>query len=290
VPTRVNLAVPSKSWLSKKATLKEPTVLQSFAFDEHNKHLYVLQITATGHEAGDLCLNQLDYEGDRLGYMYLKGFGHGVSMGVQNDADGTAWIWTECDARGGWGRGVTRFRFADRATRTNADVGILTPIAGSTSNQPSVCMTSKRIAVRHRMKGLPRYRVWDLDAFLAKDYDQPLADFAQTGLHPDPAIAFQGYALHGDHVYQLAGTAYDDVTNPPAKHGNTYVSCLDIHSGKLLQRMRTQAGYSLTYREPEGLGVRGGADPKLYIGLASGQLGARRFSIYVKDDSEQRAP
>ncbi|MHC3474172.1 phage baseplate protein [Streptomyces sp. 7R007] len=278
--TAIDLAAPSNRWLWQKATLKEPTVLQSFAFDEKNRHLYVVQVTATGHEDGDLCLNQLDYEGKRLGYMYLKGFGHGVAFGVQNDEDGTAWIWTECAAVGGYGRGVTRFRFADGTTLTNADITVRRPIPGSTSNQPSVDMTSKRVCVRHRMHGVPRYRVWDLDAFTAENYADPIADFAQTGAHPDPDIAFQGYALHGDQVYQLAGTAYDDTTNPPAGHGNAYVSCLDIHTGELLQRTRTQAGYSLVYREPEGVGIRAG---KVHLGFASGELGARRFSIYVKE-------
>ncbi|MFI7414630.1 Teichoic acid biosynthesis protein C (Precursor) [Streptomyces sp. NPDC049627] len=280
----IDLAVRSARWLGQKNTLKEPTVLQSFAFDEANQHLYVLQVAAHGHTAGDLCLNKLDHQGNRLGHMYLKGFGHGVSMGVQRDAsDGSTWIWTEADARKGYGRGVTRFHFKNGAVRTGADVKIRRPIADSTNNQPSVCMASGRIAVRYRNAAdQPRYRVWDLDAFAARDYSDPLADFAQTGAHPDPKIPFQGYALHRDCVYQLAGTAYHPKTNPAAKRGNTYVSCLDIHTGKLLQRERTEAGYSLTHREPEGVAVRGGSEPRVYLGFASGEPGARRFSIYVK--------
>ncbi len=282
--TRIDLAVPSDRWLWQKHTLKEPTVLQSFAFDEANRHLYVLQVTATGHAAGDLCLNQLDFQGNRLGHMYLKGFGHGVSMGIQRDSeDGSTWIWTEADAHHGYGRGVTRFHFRNGAVRTAADVKVRHPIADSVNNQPSVCMASRRIAVRYRdAAGRPRYRIWDLDAFVARDYDHPVADFAQVGAHPDPKVPFQGYALFHDCVYQLAGTAYDPKTNPAAGRGNVYLSSVDIHTGKLLQRERTEAGYSLTYREPEGLAVRGGAKPRVYLGLASGPLGARRFSLYRK--------
>jgi hypothetical protein len=285
VTAPIDLAVPSDRWLWQKATLREPTMLQSFAFDEKNKHLYVLQVTAHGHAAGDLCLNKLDYQGNRLGHMYLKGFGHGVSMGIQHDAeDGGTWIWTEADARRGYGRGVTRFHFSHGAVHTTADVNVRHPVADSVNNQPSVCTASQRIAVRYRdAANRPRYRVWDLDAFVARDYDNPLADFAQTGAHPDPDIPFQGYALHRDCVYQLAGTAYHPKTNPPAKRGNTHVSCIDIRTGELLQRERTEAGYSLTHREPEGLAVRGGAKPRVYIGFASGPLGARRFSIFVKN-------
>lgn len=281
---RVDLSTPSERRLWNKDTLKEPTVLQSFAFDEVNGHLYVLQLRRGGGEAGDLCLNKLDLQGKRLGHMYLQGFGHGVSMGVQNAPDGTVWIWTEADAKGGYGRGVTRFRFAGGAVRTGADVKIRHPIPGSVNNQPSVCMASSRIAVRYRTAaGEPRYRVWDLDAFVARDYDDPVADFAQTGAHPDPKIPFQGYALHRDFVYQLAGTAYDAKTNPAARRGNTYVSCLDIHTGELLQQERTEAGYSLVHREPEGIAVRGGRNPRVHLGFASGKPGARRFSIFVKE-------
>ncbi|MET9970867.1 hypothetical protein ABZZ80_34395 [Streptomyces sp. NPDC006356] len=57
-----------------------------------------------------------------------------------------------------------------------------------------------RIAVRHRMNGVPRYRIYDLDTFVAGDYTTHVADLAQAGTHPDPTVPFQGYALHGDHL------------------------------------------------------------------------------------------
>ncbi|MEU6356033.1 Teichoic acid biosynthesis protein C (Precursor) [Streptomyces sp. NPDC047072] len=280
--TPFDLSAPAVRWLWKKGPLGVPTVHQSFAFDEVHQHLYVLQVTPHGGEKGDLCLSRLTYEGKLLGHMMLRGFGHGVSMGVQNADDGTVRIWTETDARGGYGTGVTHFGFKAGTTLTVKDVTVLKPIPGSTSNQPSVCMTSKRIAVRHRMDGEPRYRVWDLDTFLAGNYGDHLTDCAMPAPHPDPEVPFQGYALHGDHVYQLAGSAYDDIDNPPAKRGNAYLSCVDIHTGKLVQRMRTQAGFSLDYREPEGVAVRGGAKPWLCMGLASGAVGSRRISVYYK--------
>ncbi|NUS27031.1 MAG: Teichoic acid biosynthesis protein C (Precursor) [Streptomyces sp.] len=278
---RIDLDVSAKRRLKEKA-LHEGTVLQSFAFDEVHEHLYVLQVRRGGIGAGNLCLNQLDHEGTLLGHMNLQGFGHGVSMGVQNAADGKVWIWTEAEAKGGYGQAVTRFHFVAGATRTVADVKTRKPIPGSTNNQPTVCMASERIAVRYRRKGKPRYRVWDLDAFVNRNYDHPIADIAQPDPHPDTKIPFQGYALHGDHLYQLAGTAYDPDTNPPAESGNAYLSCVDLTTGELVQRMRTVAGRSLTYREPEGLAVRHRTKKGLYLGLASGAAGARRFSLYAK--------
>ncbi|WP_229702596.1 phage baseplate protein [Streptomyces albiflavescens] len=282
VDERIDLAVPAVRWLWKKATLQEKTVPQSFAFDEVNKRLYVLQVAPGGRAQGNLCLTRLDYAGNRLGHMYLPRFGHGVSMGVQNASDGTVYIWTEAQAVQGYGNGVTRFRFVDGVTRTLDKVKVRHPIPGSVNNQPSVCTATGRIAVRHRVSGTPRYRVYDLDAFVAGDYSTHLADFPQTGAHPDPDVPFQGYALHGDHLYQLAGTAYDDATNPRSGHGNAYLSCLDIRTGKLLQRERTEAGYSLDHREPEGLAIRHKGGLRLYLGLASGAEGARTFSIYYK--------
>ncbi|MFJ2892739.1 Teichoic acid biosynthesis protein C (Precursor) [Streptomyces sp. NPDC087305] len=282
----INLSTPAVRRLWQKGTLHEPTVLQSFAFDEVHQRLYVLQLRTGGADAGNLCLNQLDYTGKSLGHMHLQGFGHGVSMGVQNTADGDVWIWTEAAAKdgsgGAYGQAVTRFHFANGATRTAADVAIRKPVAHSTNNQPTVCMASKRIAIRYRLANQPRYRVWDLDAFVARDYSAPVADLAQTGTHPDPSVPFQGYALDGDFLYQLAGSAYDSTSNPPAKHGNTYVSCLDIRTGALVQRSRTEAGYTLTYREPEGLAVRRKPGTRLYMGFASGATGARLFSLCSK--------
>ncbi|GAB2741960.1 Teichoic acid biosynthesis protein C (Precursor) [Streptomyces bullii] len=279
---RIDLATPAVRWLWKKTTLKEPTVLQSFAFDEAHRHLYVLQVRRGGGDAGDLCLNKLDHEGNRLGHMTLRGFGHGVSMGVQHAADGTVWLWTEADARNGYGRGVTRFRFFDGAVRSGKDVAVRHPIEGSTHNQPSVCRATHRIAVRYRLDGRPRYRIWDLDAFTARDYDRPIADLPQTGAHPDARVPFQGYALYGDHLYQLAGSAYDATTNPSDRQGNAYLSCLDIRTGALVQQQRTRAGHSLDFREPEGVAILHRPEPRLCVGFASGAPGARRFSLYYK--------
>ncbi|MBT2529858.1 Teichoic acid biosynthesis protein C (Precursor) [Streptomyces sp. ISL-99] len=296
---RIDLAVPSTRWHWKKP-LRHTTVLQSFAFDDSRQRLYVLQVMQGGiklpgesraytgterRQRGDMCLNQLDFSGTRLGHMYLLGHGHGVGMGVERDAAGATWIWTEADARvaesGGFGRGITRFRFVDRQVRRSSAETTRYPVPGSTANQPSVDMSRKRIAVRHRTGGKVRYRVFSLAHAVAGNFSKPLHDFAQAPAHPDADVDFQGFALHGNYLYQLAGEAYG-TANPPSGHGNTYVSCIDIRTGSLVQRSRTEAGYSLDYREPEGLAVRRTSKPRLCMGFASGEVGARRYSIYYK--------
>ncbi|MBT2508157.1 Teichoic acid biosynthesis protein C (Precursor) [Streptomyces sp. ISL-98] len=297
---RIDLAVPSTRWHWKKP-LRHTTVLQSFAFDDSRQRLYVVQVMQGGirlagesreytgterRQRGDMCLNQLDFSGKRLGHMYLLGHGHGVGMGVERDAAGATWIWTESDGRvaesGAFGRGITRFRFVDRQVRRSSAESTRYPVAGSTANQPSVDMSTKRIAVRHRIAGKVRYRVFSLGRAVAGDFTKPLHDFAQAAAHPDPDADFQGFALHGNYLYQLAGDPYGP-GNPPSGHGNTYVSCIDISTGKLIQRSRTEAGYSLDYREPEGLAVRRTTRARLCMGFASGGVGERRYSIYYKE-------
>ncbi|MFG2782358.1 hypothetical protein ACGFY7_31500 [Streptomyces prunicolor] len=80
----------------------------------------------------------------------------------------------------------------------------------------------------------------------------------------------------------LQGFGHGVTNNPPAKHGNTYVSCLDIRTGELVQRSRTEAGHTLVYREPESLAVRTKPRTRLCVGFASGEAGARKFSLCYK--------
>ncbi|WP_432196943.1 hypothetical protein [Streptomyces sp. bgisy027] len=70
--------------------------------------------------------------------------------------------------------------------------------------------------------------------------------------------------------------------DPPADRGDTHVSCLHIRTGEPVQRERTEAGHSLSFREPEGLAVRRTPKPWLCRGFASGAVGAREFSVCYK--------
>jgi hypothetical protein len=272
----------AEKFLREKA-LHHTTVLQSFAFDNTNKHLYVLQVT--GDElAGNLVLTKLDYTGAKLGYMTLKGFGHGVAMGVELDGS-TPWIWTETDNNtdSGYGRAVTRFKFANAKTLTygSGSLPVYRAHAGSTSNTPSIDARNGRIAIRYRSGSTMNYKVFKLADFKNQRFS-PLHTFTQTGI--DDGEVFQGWCLHGDYIYQLTGTAYtaESGANPPSGKGNTHLSCVDVRTGKLVERRRTEAAYSLDYREPEGIAVQLTSTPRLHMGFASGAKGARRFSLYFK--------
>lgn len=60
------------------------------------------------------------------------------------------------------------------------------------------------------------------------------------------------------------------------------MSSIDVTTGELKERKRTEAAYSLDFREPEGLAVQLTSPPRLHMGFASGTKGARKFSLYYK--------
>ncbi|QKV94705.1 teichoic acid biosynthesis protein C [Streptomyces sp. NA02950] len=295
---RFDLAVPSTQLLREK-TPHNGTVLQSFAFDDTNKHLYVIQLMEGGIQLdgepgpvsgadraarGDMCVTKMSLAGAELGSMYVKGFGHGVAIGCE-PVGGTAYLWTESDAdpASGYGRAISRFRFAAGTVLASGSSSLVEhrPVPGSTGNQPAVDMLNKRLMLRYRLNGVPRYRLMRLADVTAGKYPA-VYDIPQVGVAANET--FQGFAVLGDYVYQLTGTAYTDEggTNPPSGHGNTYVSCIDLRSGELVQRARTEAGYSLDYREPEGMAIQLTSPRRLCMGFASGASGDRKASVYYK--------
>jgi hypothetical protein len=296
---RFDLSVPSTQLIREKAA-HHGTVLQSFAFDDVNGHLYTIQlmqggIRLSGESApvsgadraarGDMCVTKMSLTGAKLGHMYVRGFGHGVSIGCE-PVGTTAQLWTESDANpdSGYGRAVSRFAFKDGAVLDSGSPSLVKhrPVPGSTSNQPAVDMLNKLLLLRYRQGGQARYRLMSLAGVAAGDYTAVYEDIPQAGV--EDGEVFQGFTVLGDYVYQLTGTAYSDENgpNPPSGHGNTYVSCVDLRTGELVQRARTEAAYSLGYREPEGMAVQLTSPRRLCMGFASGPEGARELSVYFK--------
>ncbi|MEU8827309.1 teichoic acid biosynthesis protein C [Streptomyces sp. NPDC048636] len=295
---RFDLTAPSTRLLREK-TPHNATVLQSFAFDDTHHHLYVLQLMEGGIQLdgepgpvsgadraahGDMCLTRMSLAGAELGSMYLKGFGHGAAIGCE-PVGGTAYLWTESDAdpASGYGRAISRFRFAAGTVLSSGSSSLVKhrPVAGSTANQPAVDMLDKRLLMRYRLNGVPRYRLMRLADVTAGRYTA-LYDIPQAGVAANET--FRGFAVLGDHVYQLTGTAYTDEggANPPSGHGNTHVSCVDLRTGELVQRARTEAAHSLGYREPEGMAIQLTDPRRLCMGFASGATGDRKVSVYYK--------
>ncbi|NEB80682.1 teichoic acid biosynthesis protein C [Streptomyces sp. SID14478] len=280
--------------------LRHPTVLQSFAFDEQHGHVYALQVVAGGvrlpgenadlthaqrAERGDLCLNRLTLDGSPAGHMYLTGFGHGGSIGVERSAaTGGVRLWTEWDANpaSGYGRGVCRFAFADGRVlvRDSAALTTYRPLPGSTSNCPALDTQHGQLLLRYKKQGAPRLALYGLDRFRAHSFRR-LADIAQPGA--ELGLPFQGMALYDGYAYQLLGSAYG-AKNPEASGGNTLLYRIDMRSGRVVRKQAERTGAALQPREPEGLAVlrTAGAAPRLCLGFTEGPAGGRGFRLYYK--------
>ncbi|MFJ8010000.1 phage baseplate protein [Streptomyces fagopyri] len=292
---RADLAAPGELWVPS-SRLQQNTVLQSFTVDERRGHLYALQVVQGGlrlaGEArtyshaervlrGDLCLNRLTLKGRMTGSMYLRGFGHGTAMGMQETVNGPR-LWTEWDAHpaSGYGRGICRLPFRNGTVLSARSPGLTTfrPVPGSTSNCATLDLGHDRLLLRYRLKSRPRFRVFSLSELQAGSF-RPLADFAQPSAHPGPP--FQGMALHGEYAYQLLGSAYGP-TNPVGARGNARLYRIHWRTGRTVLQIRETTALELYPREPEGLAVSSRRGTRLCMGFTHGNRQDRQFSLYRK--------
>ncbi|MFD3546526.1 hypothetical protein ACFWUW_13085 [Streptomyces sp. NPDC058655] len=320
----------------REETLHEGTVLQSLGFDNINRRLYTAQVIQGGRKLagepaalsggardlhGDLSITEWTLGADAAdgsstgritGSMYLRGFGHGVSIGVEPSGSST-YLWTEVDAvrdeanETSRGMRLCRFKFAGSATPldpTSPSLEKFTPVPGSVNNTASVDPVTHRLVVRYFLGGM-RYRVYDLAAARAGDFTTPLAEIAEPAISIDRARfgrpSFQGYAAAGSHLYLLHGNAYgtaqdhdEDEETPelvisPPGEGNTHLTSVDLNTGRVITTFHSKAGHTLPFREPEGLAIQipRAGDREVYrlcMGFASGETSGRRTaSVYYKD-------
>ncbi|MFD9302310.1 signaling protein [Streptomyces sp. NPDC060048] len=282
--------------------LMNTTVVQSFAFDDTRGDLYAVQIVQGGlwlddepdrltsaerSLNGDLCVTRVPVSGNgKTEYMYLRGFGHGVSIGIEPSRSGV-WLWTESDAdpKTGYGRAVARVPFKAGSTLDSDDPSVRhhRPVPGSVANQPVLDLVGDRVMVSYWTTDKPAqqwYSVYRRDEFLAGRY-QELHAVRQVGRKTSET--FQGCTLFGDHVYQLAGTAYTgaDGRNPPSSKGNARLSAIDLRTGEPSGRARVYAASGLPHREPEGLAVQVTDQPRLCAGFAVGDSGDRTLTVHA---------
>lgn len=252
-----------KPFLLEK-TVRDKTVMQSIAFDNVNEHIYVLQVMAgnqtvgdetvpvswrTRSQQGDLTLTQLDIEGNQLGHMHLKGFGHGVSMGIDMDDD-IPYIWMETDAvddgENGWGDKLVRFTFEDRevldASTDDLDKYVLIEDADRTT--VNIDQAYNMLTMRYRLDDQFYYSVFPLDEVKEGKYE-PIYTYPQ----PEEIGIFQGFASHGRYLYLLEGDQTKD------DKGNTYVYAIDLEEETIIDKQFIDAGMDLPFREPEGMAI-----------------------------------
>jgi len=142
------------------------------------------------------------------------------------------------------------------------------------------------LTVRRYESGVVYYSTYVLAAARG-DFSQRLAHIkepATVGVAPGTGafLSFQGYTVYGQHLYCLAGNLQSD-----PRETNSYITCVDLHSGRVIQKRITRAGLSLPNREPEGMGVyrTASGQPRLFFGLASHPAGSRNryASLYYKN-------
>ncbi|GLY64722.1 hypothetical protein Atai01_13410 [Amycolatopsis taiwanensis] len=277
---RFDLTQPSYD-LFRGKSLYQGTVMQSFTFDNVNRRLFVAQLrNGSGSDAaGDLCITQLDFAGNQIGHMFLNGFGHGVSIGVE-PVGSTSYLWTEVDSVNARGTRLARFPFTSGTTLDHASPVLdkHLPIAGVDTVTCATDPVNQRLVMRYRTGGAFRFAAYTIADVRAGNYSNRLADIAQ----PSGLGTFQGYAVYGEYVYMLDGDAYSG-TNPPP--GNAHVSSLNLNTGAFTRAV-TNAGGSLSYREPEGMAVYRtvAGETRLFLGMASGTTaGARLANIFYKN-------
>ncbi|MFC8495295.1 signaling protein [Streptomyces sp. NPDC057235] len=290
-----DIARPTRLW--RPTALNDTTGPQSLAFDDVRRDVYAVQLAQGGltleddeeepvdadrrKRDGDLCVTRFSRSGERLGRMYLRGFGHGVSMGVEPRGD-VVWLWVESRPKSGYGQAVARVRFADGAVLDGDDPAVRHhPIApkGSTRVHPAVDMAGERLLVSYRHATGHGYTVHRLRDVVADDYT-PVHRIARTPHLEDET--FQGCALYGNHVYQLTGNPYSkaDGRNPRDAGGNTFVSAVDVRTGTSAGRQLVTVDPGLRYREPEGIAVRLAPDPVLCMGFSVKAADRRELALY----------
>ncbi|OKK16135.1 teichoic acid biosynthesis protein C [Streptomyces sp. CB00455] len=285
---RFDLTQPSHDLFRSKA-LHDDTVQQGFAFDSVNRRLFVAQRrNGTAENAGDLCITQLDFDGDQVGstgsaygHMHLTGFGHGVSFGAQ--AVGTStYLWTEVEANdNGYGARLARFKFTKGTTLSNTSSALtkFTPVAGASEHTCAIDPVHQRLIVRYHRSGAKHLAVYDLAEAAKGNFTSPLADFAQPDLG---TRKFQGYAAYGSYLYLLTGHSYLESGNVV----DSEITSVSMNTGAVIQGpVITNAGSTLVFREPEGLAVYKTADgeTRLFLGFASGLEGDRRSNLFYKN-------
>ncbi|NHN29963.1 phage baseplate protein [Paenibacillus agricola] len=308
IPEEFDLSDPAVSLFTNK-TLTDNTVQQSFAIDNTNNHIYTVQVTASGQQLGtetrtytsaertlkgDLTVTKLSSTGTILGKMYLIGFGHGMSIGVEPDGT-TAYLWTEVDAANdttesdggltGYGNQLARFPFVNNQVLVNTNTSITkySPVLDADRTTVNIDMANGLLTIRYRTgvvgNRIFHYSVYDLAKFKTGTFT-PLATIDQ----PSSLDSFKGFVSYGSYLYLLDGNAYNSSTNPS---GNTYITTVNFNSGVQVDRELTNAGSSLLFREPHGMSIQAaGTDIRLSLGFASYKSSTdtgKNANIFYKD-------
>ncbi|GAA2738434.1 teichoic acid biosynthesis protein C [Actinocorallia aurantiaca] len=277
---RFDLTTPSPTLLWRKPLRSGSWIMQSFGWDNAKQEIYFAQVKA-GSKTGDLIITRTTATGRQLGWMVLRGFGHGVSIGVER-YKGAVYLWTESKAnpKSGFGTRVARFKFVNGKTIKPTSAGVLdrTPKLPNLKKnpQPAIDPVHNRLLVRFRDgSSRPRVAVFSLADARAGRLG-PANVLAEQALPDHPASSpNQGFTGLGQYAYLISGAQSKD---------DTLLHWVDLRSGRR-GKFLTHAGKSLLKdkREPEGIAVQVvSGRPRLTFGFSSGSSPNRRSSLFYK--------
>ncbi|TMR29928.1 hypothetical protein ETD85_30780 [Nonomuraea zeae] len=272
-----------------KKSLHANWVMQSFAYDNVNQHIYFAQVNSQNTDpahVGDLWITKTDTSGTQLGAMTVHNFGHGVSIAVE-PYNGSVYLWTEWKSSdSGFGTRIGRFAFKNGAVleKTSTAIQDRTPSIGDEmiNPQPSIDPSTDRLLVRYKTGAdLPRIVAFNLsDARAGRlSSEHRLAERALPSRGAwGTDNPFQGFAAYGQYVYLLEGRA----------NGPSYISVVDLNGAGqsiVVDRAQTTAGQSLPGREPQGMAVwMHSSGPRLAFGFHSNTAGVRQASVFYKSE------
>lgn len=254
-----------------KATLTMPSIHQSFAVDPVNGDVYFLQ--KYDDTPSDLVANRLLEDGT-LEWMRLIDFGHGSSIAVEHQEDGSVYIWVSSDADINESCAtVSRILWEpEKVYQEHGGTVFAFPGAENTP-LPSLDQENGLLCIRTRSGGQQDFRFYDLESILAGEELVPLAIFSfySGSSESEPGYySFQGYVTSGRYIYVLEG---DPDMQPQIVTWDIEGEMLSIVP---LSQDHTAAEWN-GYYEPEGLNISNGI---LYYGVASNPSGNRRSSIF----------
>ncbi|MCX4799537.1 hypothetical protein OG497_37410 [Streptomyces sp. NBC_01242] len=274
--------------------------IQSMGIDSVNNEVYFAQIIQAGtklpgestapslserNAAGDVVITRMSLSTKTvLGVMYIKGAGHGMSISVENAADGV-WLWVEADASSaGFAQAIARIRFQQDAVLNGHTMTAYRPFGPAASSQRlsyAVDGSFNRIMIRRQYptgSSNYRYYLYDLAEFKAETAT-PLATLDQVASSSSPdgqsIGTYQSSTTWGNYLYTYEGQAGVD---------NHYITCQDWRTGQVLQRQKNSAVPTLEAREPQGLSLwtdQSTQTVKLAYALSSGSGSARLISMFT---------
>lgn len=286
---------PSTILLGGPVVLSERTVHQQAAFDTSTGDVYATQVIHSGRQLpgepepipwevrssrGDLAISRVSPSGELLDRMFVRGFDHGASLGVET-IDGQVWIWTSYDARevpvgsNAHGRMLCRFPWQPNAVLDigSPSIEAFDPTPGTTSITLSLDLTHDQVGIRYTDNGQRRYRVYSYAQLVAGDYENYIHDWPQQ-----TTTRLQSWTLYGRYVYQWHGAGYSDDNPPP---GNSFFTIIDAFTGREIRHAPYHDRVTLPHREPEAITVWPTPDgPRLVYGLATDDA-PRRMRLYA---------